>query len=64
MEQKAWSEENDKIICGPYAYLRKVPGKDVRPRLIAAFNAVLKVPNDKLEIISDVIEMLHTASLM
>lgn len=49
---------------GPYAYLHKIPGKDFRPQLIDAFNTVFKVPQDKIRVISEIIEMLHTASLL
>jgi geranylgeranyl diphosphate synthase type 3 len=53
-----------KIVRGPYLYLHKIPGKDFRPQMIEAFNTVFKVPADKIQVISEVIEMLHTASLL
>lgn len=74
-----WSEEQEKvcfanfekcqlsnfqILQGPYLYLKSVPGKDLRSQLISAFNSVLQVDEPRLKIISDVVSMLHTASLM
>jgi len=41
-----------------------LPGKHIRTKLIEAFNIWLNVPKDKLEVISKVVEMLHTASLL
>lgn len=49
---------------GPYEYLLNSPGKDIRKQLIEAFNAWLKVPPASLEIITNVVGMLHTSSLL
>ena len=59
-----WSEEKEKILLGPYEYLYGNPGKDIRSQMIAAFNAWLQVPEKSLEIITNVVGMLHTASLL
>ena len=59
-----WSQEKEKIILGPFEYLYDHPGKDIRKQLIAAFNAWLKVPEERLVIITKVVGMLHTASLL
>ena len=40
------------------------PGKDIRKRLISAFDVWLKVPEESLAVITKVIGMLHTASLL
>ena len=40
------------------------PGKDIRAQMIASFNVWLQVPEFALEIITRVIEMLHTSSLL
>ncbi len=42
----------------------QVPGKNVRKQLLRAFNAWLKVPDDKAEKIGDIVQMLHNASLL
>lgn len=59
-----WSQENERIVLGPYNYMSQHPGKDIRRQLIHAFNAWLKVPAESLEVINKVVAMLHTASLM
>jgi geranylgeranyl diphosphate synthase type 3 len=43
--------------------LRK-KGKDIRPKLLKAFNVWLKVPDEKVKLIGDIIQMLHNSSLL
>ncbi|KAL1606288.1 geranylgeranyl pyrophosphate synthetase [Paraconiothyrium brasiliense] len=62
--RRGWSEENERILLGPYDYLVGHPGKDIRSQCIAAFNKWLKVPPERLEVITRVVGMLHTASLL
>ncbi|RAH69841.1 geranylgeranyl pyrophosphate synthase spyE [Aspergillus aculeatinus CBS 121060] len=52
------------IISGPMEFLLSSHGKSFRGKLIAGFNRLLEVPQDKLNVISRVIELLHTASLL
>ena len=59
-----WSAEKEKILLGPYDYMVDHPGKDIRKRLISAFDVWLKVPEESLAVITKVIGMLHTASLL
>ena len=59
-----WPQEKERIVMGPYEYLLNSPGKDIRKQLIEAFNAWLKVPPESLAIITNVVGMLHTASLL
>jgi geranylgeranyl diphosphate synthase type 3 len=54
----------ERILLGPYDYLYGHPGKDIRSQCIAAFNLWLKVPPERLETITRVVGMLHTASLL
>jgi geranylgeranyl diphosphate synthase, type III len=61
---RRWTEEKERILLGPYDYLYGHPGKDIRSQLIAAFNRWLKVPTERLEVITRVVGMLHTASLL
>ncbi|KAE8269322.1 hypothetical protein A4X09_0g3022 [Tilletia walkeri] len=63
-QQPAWPSDNERAIMEPYDYLSAHPGKEVRTRLIEAFNVWLQVPAHKLEAISRVVSMLHTASLL
>jgi hypothetical protein len=60
----AWTEGKERILLGPYDYLEAHPGKDIRSQCIAAFNLWLKVPAERLEVITRVVGMLHTASLL
>ncbi|EDU48391.1 IspA Geranylgeranyl pyrophosphate synthase [Pyrenophora tritici-repentis] len=60
----AWTESKERILLGPYDYLYGHPGKDIRSQCIAAFNLWLKVPPERLEVITKVVGMLHTASLL
>jgi geranylgeranyl diphosphate synthase type 3 len=60
----AWTQEKERILLGPYDYLYGHPGKDIRSQCIAAFNLWLKVPPERLEVITRVVGMLHTASLL
>jgi geranylgeranyl diphosphate synthase type 3 len=60
----AWTDEKERILLGPYDYLYGHPGKDIRSQCIAAFNLWLKVPPERLETITRVVGMLHTASLL
>ncbi|RHZ58541.1 hypothetical protein CDV55_100506 [Aspergillus turcosus] len=40
------------------------PGKDIRGKLISAFNQWLQIPEDKLDVIKRVVGLLHSASLL
>ena len=51
-------------LLEPYNYIGDVPGKEIRTRLIEAFNVWLQVPEDRLATIARIVRMLHTASLM
>ncbi|CAJ0915768.1 19754_t:CDS:10 [Entrophospora sp. SA101] len=52
------------ILLEPFNYLLAYPGKEIRTKLIDAFDYWLKVPKDQLKIIAKLVEMLHTASLL
>ncbi|XP_010862734.1 geranylgeranyl pyrophosphate synthase isoform X1 [Esox lucius] len=54
----------ERILLEPYKYLLQLPGKQVRTKLSQAFNHWLNVPEDKLQVIIEVTEMLHNASLL
>lgn len=55
---------SERILLEPYKYLLQLPGKQVRTKLSQAFNHWLNVPDDKLQVIITVTEMLHNASLL
>ena len=54
----------DASILEPFAYISETPGKDVRGALIDAFNAWLKIPQQKIDAIKSIISRLHNASLL
>ena len=54
----------DEILLEPFTYLLRKKGKDIRPKLLKAFNVWLKVPNEKVKLIGDIIQMLHNSSLL
>ncbi|KAJ2975445.1 hypothetical protein NUW58_g8354 [Xylaria curta] len=62
--RQTWTAAKDKAVTAPYDYLARQPGKDIRTRLINAFNVWLEVPKEALDIIAKVVAMLHTASLL
>ena len=55
---------SDEVLREPYDYLTQKPGKGVRIKLVKAFNHWLKISQEKMDIICDVIQMLHNASLL
>ncbi|KAJ5753014.1 Phyllocladan-16-alpha-ol synthase [Penicillium odoratum] len=59
-----WTDEQEKILLGPFDYLEALPGKNMRAAFIQAFNTWLQVPLKQLQIVEKVISMLHTASLL
>jgi len=63
-QHSTWTDEKERILMGPFDYLYGHPGKDIRSQLIAAFNKWLRVPPERLEVITRVVGMLHTASLL
>ncbi|KAF9530509.1 isoprenoid synthase domain-containing protein [Crepidotus variabilis] len=63
-KEPLWSAEHERAILEPFTYVTSNPGKEIRGKLITAFNAWLEVPPERLQVISKVVNMLHAASLM
>ncbi|KAG8899164.1 geranylgeranyl pyrophosphate synthetase [Tulasnella sp. 403] len=59
-----WRPSDESTLLEPYTYLCSMPGKDIRGKMIDAFNLWLDVPLDMLAVIAKVVGMLHTASLL
>lgn len=57
-------EEVDQIVLQPFEYIQKVPGKNIRSKLVLALNHWFKVPQEKIEHVTSIIQIIHTASLM
>lgn len=52
------------MLLEPYDYICQVKGKEIRVKLIEAFNDWLKIPHDKKEEVQVITQMLHNASLL
>ena len=52
------------VLLQPFHYVLQVPGKMIREQLAQAFNYWMKIPKDKLDAISEVVLVLHNASLL
>ena len=57
-------DHQDDILLEPLTYLLRKKGKDIRPKLLKAFNVWLHVPEEKVKLIGEIIQMLHNASLL
>ena len=57
-------DKQDEILLEPYIYLLRKKGKDIRPKLLKAFNVWLHVPEEKVKQIGEIIQMLHNSSLL
>lgn len=56
--------KEEEIISAPVHYVTTLPGKDIRGKLISAFNEWFQIPDEQLEIIKRVVGLLHVASLL
>jgi geranylgeranyl diphosphate synthase type 3 len=61
---KSNGEEQDKLLLQPMLYLLQVHGKNVRKKLLHAFNLWTKVDVEKVQEIGELVQMLHNASLL
>ncbi|KRZ31791.1 Squamous cell carcinoma antigen recognized by T-cells 3 [Trichinella pseudospiralis] len=57
------SKEEEELIA-PFRYICSIPGKQIRVKLVCGFNLWLNVDNEIVNAISEIVEMLHNASLM
>uniref|UniRef100_A0A336LC35 CSON008509 protein n=1 Tax=Culicoides sonorensis TaxID=179676 RepID=A0A336LC35_CULSO len=61
---KSSQKEQDEILLLPFVYIQQIPGKQIRKQLALAFNHWLKIPIEKLQAISEIVQMLHNSSLL
>ncbi|XP_003703192.1 geranylgeranyl pyrophosphate synthase quemao isoform X1 [Megachile rotundata] len=61
---RSGDKEEDKILLEPFTYILQVPGKQIRAKLAHAFNYWLKISQDKLRAVGDIVQILHTSSLL
>ncbi|RKL37194.1 hypothetical protein BFJ72_g7850 [Fusarium proliferatum] len=59
-----WKSQRLKVADSPYKYILALPSKGVRGAFIDSLNGWLDVPEDKAQVIKDVIDMLHNSSLI
>ncbi|WVO15164.1 hypothetical protein L204_102808 [Cryptococcus depauperatus] len=64
LQSPEWSQSQEQILLEPYTYISSNSGKEMRSKLIAAFNLWLNVNPSDLEVITVVVRMLHNASLL
>ncbi|XP_066139481.1 terpene synthase isoform X3 [Euwallacea fornicatus] len=57
-------KEQDEQLLEPFNYILQVPGKNIRAKLARAFNLWLQIPEEKLAIITDIVQILHNSSLL
>ncbi|KAF5353052.1 hypothetical protein D9758_008790 [Tetrapyrgos nigripes] len=62
--ESPWTSQDEAAVLEPFTFLTEDPGKDIRGRLIEAFNLWLHVPDAELQVITRIVNMLHAASLM
>jgi len=58
------AHEMDAALIEPYSYINGIPGKNIREKLIDAWNVFYNCPAEKVVIIKKIITMLHNASLL
>uniref|UniRef100_A0A5S6QUZ7 RRM domain-containing protein n=1 Tax=Trichuris muris TaxID=70415 RepID=A0A5S6QUZ7_TRIMR len=63
-DESSYVNGYEEELVAPYLYVSELPAKQVRNRLIEAFNFWLQVPDEKVRSICEVVNTLHNASLM
>lgn len=63
-ETMATAEDKERKLLEPYAYICKLPGKNVRTRMVDAFQQWLYVPESSVAVIKSIVDELHNASLL
>ncbi|KAI0470317.1 isoprenoid synthase domain-containing protein [Xylaria cf. heliscus] len=58
------SQPNENAVMAPFEYLRSLPSKGVREKLIDALNVWIEVPTEALTPIVSIISDVHNVSLM
>uniref|UniRef100_A0A2P2I675 Geranylgeranyl pyrophosphate synthase-like n=1 Tax=Hirondellea gigas TaxID=1518452 RepID=A0A2P2I675_9CRUS len=59
-----FKKKDEEVLLQAFRYVVQVPGKMIRGKLAQAFNYWMKIPEEKLTAISEIIFMLHNASLL
>ncbi|KAH8832701.1 terpenoid synthase [Flagelloscypha sp. PMI_526] len=64
VELSEWTPKQESIVVEPFRYCTLTSGKEIRPKLIEAFNIWLNVPEQELQAITRIVSKLHNASLL
>ncbi|CDW54583.1 geranylgeranyl pyrophosphate synthase [Trichuris trichiura] len=64
VDESSYVNGYEEELVAPYVYVSELPAKQVRKRLIEAFNVWLQVPDEKLRTICEIVNTLHNASIM
>lgn len=56
--------EIDPVLFEPFDYVNRIPGKNIRGKLISCFQKWLPVPEETLTVIKEIVALLHNASLL
>ncbi|EAW22307.1 FPP/GGPP synthase family protein [Aspergillus fischeri NRRL 181] len=59
-----WEAANETVIREPYDYIAGIPGKEIRRKLLEAFNHWYKVDEQPCQAIAATVGMAHNASLL
>jgi geranylgeranyl diphosphate synthase, type III len=54
----------DESLLEAFRYISQIPGKDIRGKLIDAFQVWMQIPEEKIVTIKEIITELHNASLL
>uniref|UniRef100_A0A2C9JG79 Geranylgeranyl pyrophosphate synthase n=1 Tax=Biomphalaria glabrata TaxID=6526 RepID=A0A2C9JG79_BIOGL len=64
VENVKTKDKHEQILLEPYKYISQTKGQQIHIQLIEAFNFWLKIPDEKQQIVSEVVQMLQNASLI
>ncbi|QLG70616.1 hypothetical protein HG535_0A05570 [Zygotorulaspora mrakii] len=62
--QPLWTEEDETVIQSPYRHLAATRGKNFRSKLIEVFNVIYKLPQEQIDLVSNLVGVLHNSSLL
>lgn len=58
------TKEQDSLLLEPFTHLLQASGKNIRKKLLHAFNLWMNIPDDVIYQIGEIVQMLHNASLL
>ncbi|XP_044761989.1 geranylgeranyl pyrophosphate synthase-like [Coccinella septempunctata] len=64
IQSRSNDKEQDEKLLEPFTYICQIPGKNIRSKLTRAFNHWMKIPEDTLSRIEEIVHILHNSSLL